>query len=113
MDDSTNELHVPTLFRSYPPIKDTLHTETSIAQDETAEACLHFLTGKNNKSLFDYNNHGVPRLDREKHIEYLHERLRELPAGFVAFDAARPWLVYWTLTGLYLLGEDIEQYRSR
>ncbi|KAI9825473.1 MAG: CAAX farnesyltransferase (FTase) subunit beta [Thelocarpon impressellum] len=28
-------------------------------------------------------------------------------------DASRPWLLYWALTGLFLLGEDVSQYRER
>ena len=109
VDDGPN---VPSIFKSLPPIKDPLTTETSISQDETIQECLPFLAGEG-RSLFDLNHHGIPGLEREKHIEYLHERLGELPAGFVAFDAARPWLIYWTLTGLCLLGENVDQYRSR
>lgn len=105
--------NVPTIFKRVPPIKDSLTSETSIAQDETVQECLPFLAGEGVRSLFDYNSYGIPSLDREKHIEYLHERLGELPAGFVAYDAARPWLIYWTLTGLCLLGENVDQYRSR
>ena len=104
---------VPTIFKSLPPIKDSLTTETSVNQDETLQECLPFLTGETSRSIFDYNLHGLPSLDREKHIEYLHGCLEELPAGFVGFDAARPWLVYWTLTGLCVLGESVDQYRSR
>ena len=113
MDDSPEGPNVPALFRTFLPIRDLLSTETSFAQDETIKECLHFLTGQGTRSLFDYNIHGIPSLERDKHIEYLHERLGELPAGFVAFDAARPWLIYWTLTGLCLLGEDVDHYRSR
>ena len=104
---------VPDLFTSPPPIKDTLVTETSTSQDETVDECLPFLAGQGTRSLFDFNDDGIPTIEREKHIEYLHERLGGLPAGFVAYDAARPWLIYWTLTGLCLLGEDVDQYRSR
>lgn len=106
---------VPDLFTSAPPIRDPLETDTSILQDQTVQECLPFLAGLegSGRSLFDHNEHGVPRLDRDKHILYLHNSLQELSAGFVAYDASRPWVVYWALTGLCLLGEDVEQYRQR
>ena len=113
MDNNAVGPNVPTIFRSSPPIKDPLATETSITQDEIIQECLPFMAGETTRSIFDYNLHGLPSLEREKHIEYLHGRLGELPAGFVGFDAARPWLIYWTLTGLSILGERIDQYRSR
>lgn len=113
MNNHPDGPNVPALFRTRPPIRDSLTTETSIVQDETVRECLPLLAGAGTRSLFDYNEHGVPSLEREKHIDYLHERLGQLPAGFVAFDAARPWLIYWTLTGLCLLGENVDQYRSR
>ena len=114
MDDNQQDgPTVPTIFRSLPPIRDSLATETSSSQDETVQECLPFLRGETPRSIFDYNHQGLPSLEREKHIEYLHGCLEELPAGFVAFDAARPWLVYWTLTGLCVLGESVDQYRSR
>jgi len=108
-----NGPNVPSIHTSLPPIQDGLRTESSVTQDETIQECLPYLAGIGIRSLFDYNEHGIPSLDREKHIEYLHERLGDLPPGFVAYDAARPWLLYWTLTGLCLLGEDVDQYRSR
>lgn len=113
MDNNKDGPNVPAIFTSPPPIKDSLVTETSISQDETIQECLPFMAGETSRSIFDYNVHGLPSLDREKHIEYLHGCLGALPAGFVGFDAARPWLVYWTLTGLSILGESVDQYRSR
>lgn len=106
---------VPELFTTPPPIRDALSTETSSLQDRTVQDCLPWLSGTSDpsKSPFDFNAHGIPRLEREKHIAYLHGSLGKLPAGFVGADASRPWLLYWALTGLYLLGEDVSQYRDR
>ena len=106
---------VPDLFTTLPPIRDALPTESSSVQDRTVQNCLPYLSGTKDpsKSPFDFNAHGLPRLEREKHIAYLHGSLGKLPAGFVGADASRPWLLYWALTGLYLLGEDIAQYRDR
>lgn len=103
---------VPSLFTSWPPIRDELRTETSESQDETVRECLPFLNGSVG-SLHDYNEHGLPRLARDKHIRFLHGTLEKMPAAFVGFDASRPWIIYWALTALSLLGEDIKPYRER
>ncbi|KAI9717149.1 MAG: hypothetical protein M1812_004897 [Candelaria pacifica] len=106
---------VPSLFTSLPPIRDSLQTETSKLQDSVAHECLPYLRGVADpkKSPFDFNEYGVPSLEREKHIAFLHSSLGDLPAGFVGIDSSRPWMLYWALTGLSLLGEDISQYRER
>ncbi|KAH8897044.1 terpenoid cyclases/Protein prenyltransferase [Thozetella sp. PMI_491] len=101
---------IPDLFTQFPLVRDELETATSIAQDETVEACQPFLAGED--QLFDYNEHGVPRLLREKHIAFLHNSLKALPGRFVAADASRPWFLYWCLEGLALLGEDVTGYRE-
>ena len=106
---------VPDLFTSPPPIRDALVTETSDVQDETVRECLPYLSGSvdPSKGPFDFNPHGLPPLEREKHIAFLHNVLGTLPAAYVGFDASRPWILYWALTGLHLLGDDISQYRER
>lgn len=103
---------IPTLFTSWPPIRDELVTETSESQDETVRECIPFLNGSLG-SFHDHNEHGLPRLARDKHIHFLHGTLEKMPAAFVGFDASRPWIIYWALTALSLLGEDIEPYRER
>ena len=103
---------VPSLFKSIPPIKDNLVTATSITQDETVQCCLPLLAGATpGKTKHDFKPHGVPRLAREEHADFLKEQLEA--AKFMAYDASRPWVVYWCLTALCLLGEDITEYRQR
>jgi protein farnesyltransferase subunit beta len=108
-------LAIPQHLTQPPPILDELATETSSAQKETVAECLPHLKGAGDpsRSPFDFNEHGVPRLNRQDHIDFLHQSLEDFPAAFVAVDASRPWMVYWALMGLYLLGEDVTQYRDR
>ncbi|KAL9612448.1 MAG: hypothetical protein Q9167_002957 [Letrouitia subvulpina] len=103
--------NVPDTFTSLPPIQDLLYTETSSLQNETIRECLPCLAGSV-ATLFAYNEYGVSGLARENHVRFLHNSLNTLPAAFVAYDAARPWIIYWALTGLCLLGEDITCYRE-
>ncbi|KAF4595927.1 protein farnesyltransferase subunit beta [Ophiocordyceps camponoti-floridani] len=107
MDDSPS---VPHLFASEPPIRDGLETESSRLQDETIRECLPFLTGKEHDSV---NAHGVPHLYRDRHVRFLHKQLGNLPSGFTAADPSRPWIFYWSLSALTLLGQDVSSYRSR
>ncbi|ODQ65050.1 terpenoid cyclases/Protein prenyltransferase [Nadsonia fulvescens var. elongata DSM 6958] len=84
------------------PIVDTLVTETSRAQAETETKTRDRLE-KVTAAQFS--------LDREKHIAYLRDHLSELPAPYVRLDASKPWLLYWVINGLSLLGEDISELK--
>lgn len=110
----------PTVLRHLtlePLIRDALKTETSEVQDETVRACLPLLAGgeASNAALpaRSANVGTLPTLQRQKHVAFLRASLGNLPAAFVAADASRPWMLYWALTGLYLLGEDVSEYRER
>ncbi|EXJ94652.1 protein farnesyltransferase subunit beta [Capronia coronata CBS 617.96] len=106
---------IPGYFRGPPALLDSLETETSVLQAQTVNECLPLLNAINDPSSspFDYNEFGVPELEREKHIQFLKANLAEFPARFVGLDASRPWMVYWALLSLYMLGEDVTHYRSR
>ena len=106
---------IPPLFARSPWLKDELTTKTSADQDETVRECLPFLKGIDDlaNDPFDFNEYGVLHLNRGEHIEYLKDHLGDFPAAYVGIDASRPWIMYWGLMGLYLLGENVTQYRSR
>ncbi|EXJ90003.1 protein farnesyltransferase subunit beta [Capronia epimyces CBS 606.96] len=106
---------IPAYFRGPPALLDSLETETSVLQADTVKECLPLLNAIEDpsRSPFDFNEFSVPVLEREKHIDFLHENLEEFPAPFVGLDASRPWMVYWALLSLYMLGEDVSRYRSR
>lgn len=102
---------VPKLFTTLPPIRDLLHTGTSQVQDETVQECLPFLSGV--KFNVPCNQHGVPHLDRQRHIKFLHKGLETLPPPYIAADASRPWMFYWALAALAAMGADVSEYRER
>ncbi|XP_068336017.1 protein farnesyltransferase subunit beta-like isoform X1 [Pyrus communis] len=52
-------------------------------------------------------------LQRDSHIEYLTRGLIGLPSSFSVLDANRPWLCYWILHSLALLGESIDDELER
>lgn len=106
---------LPDYFRRAPALIDSLETETSVLQADTVGECLPLLNAVEDPSRnpFDLNDFGVPRLEREKHIDFLRANLKEFPAPFVGLDASRPWMVYWALVSLYMLGEDVSHFRPR
>lgn len=85
---------------------DDLQTTTSEAQERTTEECLPLLRGEKSLGL-PINSHGIPHLNRTKHAEFLENFTGPLPAPYVAIDASRPWMFYWTMAGLSFLGEDV------
>lgn len=99
---------VPDLFTTLPPIQDRLATDTSRLQRGTVEKLLPYLGGR--QDGLDYNDHGVPHLDRKRHANFIRKHLAGLPSAFIAADASRPWFLCWCLNALCLLGEDISQY---
>lgn len=104
---------IPDLFTQPPPIRDPLVTETVDLQDATLDKCLPFLKGVHSSQKGPFNASGVPALQRDDHVAYLYDSLEDYPSGFVAMDASRPWMVYWALAGLSLLGEDVTGVRQR
>ncbi|KAJ9292938.1 hypothetical protein DTO271G3_8236 [Paecilomyces variotii] len=113
MAPSEEHPSIPRLFKEPPPIRDSLTTETSELQYETLEKCLPFLKGTESSLVGSLNEHGVPALQKDDHIEYLYDSLEDYPSNFVGIDSSRPWMAYWALAGLSLLGEDVTKYRER
>lgn len=103
---------IPALFTQPPPIRDPLVTETSDLQDATLNKCLPFLKGTQSQQD-PLNACGVPALQRPDHTAFLYDSLEDYPSGFVTLDASRPWMGYWGLTGLFLMGEDPTLFRER
>lgn len=101
---------VPTTFLHPPIIQDSLETQSSKLEFETIQECLPGLTSVHPALA---NSYGLPKLLREDHVDFLEEALKTYPPPFVAMDASRPWILYWSLAGLTLLGEDVFKYRNR
>jgi len=102
----------PTIFLHAPLLHDELVTGTSEAQDKVMQACMELMSGKE-QEIQDFNSHGIPKLQRQKHIKFLQRVLGKYPHQYQGMDASRPWLVYWALAGLSILGEEVLQYRER
>ncbi|KAJ6734619.1 PROTEIN FARNESYLTRANSFERASE SUBUNIT BETA [Salix purpurea] len=47
-------------------------------------------------------------LQRDEHIKYLNEGLKQLGPSFVVLDSSRPWICYWIIHSMALLGESLD-----
>lgn len=110
-----SDIIVPDLFLHPSLPHDEESTNTSEAQKETVNECLPLLNAicDPTQNPFDFNEFGVPELKRDDHIDFCHQNLSEFPAPFVGLDASRPWLVYWGLLSLHLLGQDVTPFSKR
>lgn len=91
-------------------VPETPSSASTDLQDDTADECLPFLFGQ--KYLTLDQRDGLPDLSRALHTRYLQSSLGRLPAGFAALDASRPWMLYWALNGLSLMGFEVATYRD-
>ncbi|KAG8465485.1 hypothetical protein KFE25_002792 [Diacronema lutheri] len=84
----------------------TLSTVTTQQQASVEENCLRLYMrhlGRTNAVQRD-----EVHLAREEHVRYLLRGLERLSSGFQVLDSSRPWLCYWILHGLDLLGHDLD-----
>ena len=109
-EQEQGSLQIPDLYTALPPIKDHLTTDTSISQEKTLQECLPYLSASS-KSLFGLNEHGIPSLEREDHVDFLHDAIQN--ARIIPYDVVRPWVLYWSLTAFSLLGEKLHKYQQR
>ncbi|ORX57401.1 terpenoid cyclases/Protein prenyltransferase [Hesseltinella vesiculosa] len=86
---------------------DGLPTESSIVQKRTEDTVL--------ESFVPFAPHHPERqplesvrLHRDRHIQYLLRGLEQLGQYMVVLDASRPWLMYWILHSLDLLGHRLD-----
>lgn len=58
--------------------------------------------------LFEVFENIPPQLIRAKHSSFLKSSLTHLGGSYQCLDAGRPWLCYWILHSLDLLGNELE-----
>ena len=90
-----------TLLHLAPSDDGNFSTHTSREQYITEKSILQLLQSYGPPT-------GIPlrelTLHRQKHIDWLLIGLERLSAGFTTLDASRPWIVYWIVNSLDLLG---------
>eukprot|EP00966_Prymnesium_polylepis_P273219 6311718-Prymnesium_polylepis.1 len=80
-----------------------VHTRTSDEQEATEVACRAvFERWLNDEGHLE---RGSVSLQKQQHVTFLLAGLRELSVGYTSLDASRPWLCYWVMHSLEMLGE--------
>lgn len=87
--------------------EEKVYTNSSLEQRNTEEACLR-LFEKAEAAQTDLDDE-LPVLNRRKTVGFLRRGLRELSEGYECLDASRPWLVYWIVHSIELLGEELTE----
>ncbi len=82
--------------------EEELLTKTTEDQKETEDAI-----AKIYDDILESGN--LPHLMKIKHARFLQAGLSQLPPMFKALDASQPWILYWCLNSLNLLGIDPPQ----
>ncbi|CAG8735421.1 26149_t:CDS:10 [Dentiscutata erythropus] len=83
---------------------DEYSTESSTQQSKTEKLVYDLF-----KTVKEKNSLKTIRLNRNSHIKYVTDGLKGLHRHWVVLDANKPWLCYWMLHVLDLLGHDITQ----
>ncbi|KAL1924243.1 uncharacterized protein VTP21DRAFT_7278 [Calcarisporiella thermophila] len=89
----------------YISIDDGFSTETSEEQGEVEATILTFYQ----PYLAGLKRIEKVRLRRDLHIPFLLRGINQLGQGYTSLDASKPWLMYWMLHSLDLLGFEIEK----
>eukprot|EP00128_Syssomonas_multiformis_P017202 Colp12_sorted_trinity150504_noHs@11180 len=97
-------LTVPLSFEELAFDTDGWETESSRVQEQVEEEIEQRYTIY--KKVKECNTDRI-RLQREDHIRYLKSSLFHLSTSLQCLDASRPWLCYWLLHALDLLGVDM------
>ena len=83
---------------------DNIDTKSSKEQKDKEDLIKHIYRAK---LMSDKVIEHRSRLTRKLHTGFLRAAIRTLPTGFQSLDASHPWLCYWIIHSLGLLGEYI------
>ncbi|KAK3009579.1 hypothetical protein RJ639_014267 [Escallonia herrerae] len=83
-------------------------TRTVTQKDQWMVESQVFHTYQHYSSLPSKAQFVLLELQRDKHIEFLTKGLRQLGPSFSVLDANRPWLCYWIIHSIALLGDSVD-----
>lgn len=102
----------PSIFslQAVPQPSDGVYTDTLSEQRDTEQKLARCL--EQSPALVpgeQATEGGKTVLRKNEHTLFLTRTFYGLPSGYVTLDASRPWLMYWTVHSLDLLGVLIDQ----
>merc|ERR1719334_442996 len=79
--------------------EDDRPTQSSTEQLAVEKSCL---------AAYEFYHKGQPVLNTKMTVKFLLRGLKNLSEGYECLDASRPWICYWILHALKLLGEAVD-----
>lgn len=98
-EQATTERLISQLLQSLPPAL------TADEQNTTTASTSHSPTTRASLPIAS-----ATTLRKADHVPYICSTMYHLPAPYVSLDASRPWLLYWTMHSLDLLGCAVDQH---
>lgn len=97
------------------PVDNEPESLSTELEAETTELCLPLLLhhSQEGRKPVLRDAFGLPLLKREEHGMFCQHMLGALPAFMASLDASRPWLLYWSLNAMAILGAPVWQVAER
>ena len=105
-DDSQLEEYLKNLLFDDEGIE-TFTSEDQIKVEESIIPLLESAWLKPTDTSEGHPTEDTVKLERRSHINFISTALNGLPQGYVSLDASKPWILYWTLHALNLLGIEL------
>lgn len=101
----------PSIFTlPFTPLPSNSHpSDTLEEQDETERLISELLHNISPAAPDGETIVGGTTLRKPEHAVYFQQLLFRLPPGFVGLDASKPWLMYWSLHSLDIMGIALDQ----
>lgn len=102
----------PSIFTlPFEPLPTNSHPSATLDEQQETERVISHLLHTVPALLSDgpTGAGGSTTLRKAEHAGYFQQLFFRLPPGFVSLDASKPWLMYWTVHSLDLLGIALDQ----
>ena len=107
VDTSIGYIGPPTVNDNHITHTYTEQTEVERRVDTLVNEYCQQATQSVSRSLLPPPSAPTLVLRRETHVQYLLRSFELLPAGYSSLDSSRPWLVYWAVQSLSVMGHNI------
>ncbi|RSH95268.1 CAAX farnesyltransferase (FTase) subunit beta [Saitozyma podzolica] len=91
----------------HTPLPSNAHPSATLSEQSETEQLIADLLALT--TPVDATGDDATILRKEEHTQFLASTFFKLPAGYVALDASRPWLMFWTVHSLDILGVGLDQ----
>nr|XP_019048040.1 protein farnesyltransferase subunit beta [Kwoniella bestiolae CBS 10118]OCF26970.1 protein farnesyltransferase subunit beta [Kwoniella bestiolae CBS 10118] len=91
------------------PLPTNSHPTSTLTEQQETESLISSLFALLPPPTSDTDSDSITSLRKQEHTQFLASTFFKLPGKFVSLDASRPWLVFWSVHSLDLLGVALDQ----